>query len=258
MAKAVDSALISAIEQGLTTRVINVVKPTIKFLLEAQRKLIAEFESKCEAHLDSDVNSIAVGSRITTGGVINIDALRDVQIALFHMQQLSAELRVRIAPKMINNYREASMLSNQATNDVINSTEFDNFSTSAEKTRVSDMICFEINNMIAEFKGIDERFKSLERYVTDQLYHLNSLDTMVRAADKMEREELFTDARENMNINQDKQVFAKNKVKPETVDLDVDGLSDSDEKPNDKTPVKVDTEPAATKPQGVVDLEDFE
>ena len=82
------------------------------------------------------------------------------------------------------------------------------------------------------------------------MYHLNSLDTMIRTADKMEASEVFTESLDSLNIGADKKTFNKDGSVED--DIDLDGYKDEEVKqaPKSKTEKKsIDT---------LEDLEDLE
>lgn len=242
---------IDSIKQGFKKALVNDVVKSMTALSKEQDKLVGELDKLCNDHLDSDFNSVNVGSIVTKPGKLNIDSLQIIHTALFEIQGISSVARVKIYPKLIDLFKSAVILYNRATDEIMNSDELAEAKSNAEKERIKDYILLEAREILDNMRSKDSQAESYISYIKDQMYHLNSLDTMIRTADKMEASEVFTESLDTLNIGADKKTFNKDGSVED--DTDLDELKDEEVKqaPKSKTTQKkaIDT---------LEDLEDLE
>ena len=170
---------------------------------------MGKLDEMCAAHLDDDFNSINVGAKVTEPGQLNINSLQIIHIALYKAQKISAVARLKYYPKVIELVNDANTLYNSVINSVMNCDDFSEIKTSAEKNRVCDFICERFNNTYKDIKALDLKADSYVSYIKDQIFHLNSLDNMIRTVDKMEASEIFTESKDTLNMT-DNVVFTEN------------------------------------------------
>ena len=241
---------IDSIKQGFKKALVNAVVKSMTALSKEQDKLVGELDKLCNDHLDSDFNSVNVGSVVTKPGKLNIDSLQIIHTALFEIQGISSITRVKIYPKLIDLFKSAVILYNRATDEIMNSAELVEAKSNAEKERIKDYVLLEAREILDNMRSKDSQAESYISYIKDQMYHLNSLDTMIRTADKMEASEVFTESLDSLNIGADKKTFNKDGSVED--DIDLDGYKDEEVKqaPKSKTEKKsIDT---------LEDLEDLE
>ena len=242
---------VDGIKQSFKKALVNDVVKSMTALSKEQDKLVGELDKLCNDHLDSDFNSVNVGSVVTKPGKLNIDSLQIIHTALFEIQGISSITRVKIYPKLIDLFKSAVILYNRATDEIMNSAELAEAKSNAEKERIKDYILLEAREILDNMRSKDSQAESYISYIKDQMYHLNSLDTMIRTADKMEASEVFTESLDTLNIGADKKTFNKDGSVED--DTDLDELKDEEVKqaPKSKTTQKkaIDT---------LEDLEDLE
>ena len=242
---------VDSIKQGFKKALVDGVVKSMTALSKEQDKLVGELDKLCNDHLDSDFNSVNVGSIVTKPGKLNIDSLQIIHTALFEIQGISSIARVKIYPKLIDLFKSAVILYNRATDEIMNSNELAEAKSNAEKERIKDYILLEAREILDNMRSKDSQAESYISYIKDQMYHLNSLDTMIRTADKMEASEVFTESLDSLNIGADKKTFNKDGSVED--DTDLDELKDEEVKqaPKSKTTQKkaIDT---------LEDLEDLE
>lgn len=241
---------IDSIKQSFKKALVGDVVKSMTALSKEQDKLVGELDKLCNDHLDSDFNSVNVGSVVTKPGKLNIDSLQIIHTALFEIQGISSITRVKIYPKLIDLFKSAVILYNRATDEIMNSAELVEAKSNAEKERIKDYVLLEAREILDNMRSKDSQAESYISYIKDQMYHLNSLDTMVRTADKMEASEVFTESLDSLNIGADKKTFNKDGSVED--DIDLDGYKDEEVKqaPKSKTEKKsIDT---------LEDLEDLE
>lgn len=197
-------------------------------LSKEQTKLVNELEKLCNDHLDSDFNSVNVGSVVTKPGRLNIDSLQIIHTALFEIQGVSSLTRVKIYPKLIDLFKSAAILYNRATDEIMNSEELAEAKSNAEKERIKDYVLLEAREIIDNMRSKDSQAESYLSYIKDQMYHLNSLDTMIRTADKMEASEVFTESLDSLNIGADKKTFNRDGSVEDDTDFNVLDTFDPD------------------------------
>lgn len=241
---------IDSIKQSFKKALVGDVVKSMTALSKEQDKLVGELDKLCNDHLDSDFNSVNVGSVVTKPGKLNIDSLQIIHTALFEIQGISSITRVKIYPKLIDLFKSAVILYNRATDEIMNSAELVEAKSNAEKERIKDYVLLEAREILDNMRSKDSQAESYISYIKDQMYHLNSLDTMIRTADKMEASEVFTESLDSLNIGADKKTFNKDGSVED--DIDLDGYKDEEVKqaPKSKTEKKsIDT---------LEDLEDLE
>lgn len=207
-------------------------------LSKEQTKLVNELEKLCNDHIDSDFNSVNVGSVVTKPGRLNIDSLQIIHTALFEIQGVSSLARVKIYPKLIDLFKSAAILYNRATDEIMNSEELAEAKSNAEKERIKDYVLLEARELLDNMRSKDSQAESYLSYIKDQMYHLNSLDTMIRTADKMEASEVFTESLDSLNIGADKKTFNKDGSVEDNTDFDVLDTIDPDFAESFDEPVK--------------------
>lgn len=229
---------VDSIKQGFKKALVNDVVKSMTALSKEQDKLVGELDKLCNDHLDSDFNSVNVGSIVTKPGKLNIDSLQIIHTALFEIQGISSVARVKIYPKLIDLFKSAVILYNRATDEIMNSNELAEAKSNAEKERIKDYILLEAREILDNMRSKDSQAESYISYIKDQMYHLNSLDTMIRTADKMEASEVFTESLDTLNIGADKKTFNKDGSVED--DTDLDELKDEEVKqaPKSKTEKK--------------------
>ena len=242
---------IDSIKQGFKKALVNDVVKSMTALSKEQDKLVGELDKFCNDHLDSDFNSVNVGSIVTKPGKLNIDSLQIIHTALFEIQGISSVARVKIYPKLIDLFKSAVILYNRATDEIMNSDELAEAKSNAEKERIKDYILLEAREILDNMRSKDSQAESYISYIKDQMYHLNSLDTMIRTADKMEASEVFTESLDTLNIGADKKTFNKDGSVEDDTDLDDHKDEEVKQAPKSKTEKKpsIDT---------LEDLEDLE
>lgn len=241
---------IDSIKQSFKKALVGDVVKSMTALSKEQDKLVGELDKLCNDHLDSDFNSVNVGSVVTKPGKLNIDSLQIIHTALFEIQGISSITRVKVYPKLIDLFKSAVILYNRATDEIMNSAELVEAKSNAEKERIKDYVLLEAREILDNMRSKDSQAESYISYIKDQMYHLNSLDTMIRTADKMEASEVFTESLDSLNIGADKKTFNKDGSVED--DIDLDGYKDEEVKqaPKSKTEKKsIDT---------LEDLEDLE
>ena len=207
-------------------------------LSKEQTKLVNELEKLCNDHLDSDFNSVNVGSVVTKPGRLNIDSLQIIHTALFEIQGVSSLTRVKIYPKLIDLFKSAAILYNRATDEIMNSEELAEAKSNAEKERIKDYVLLEAREIIDNMRSKDSQAESYLSYIKDQMYHLNSLDTMIRTADKMEASEVFTESLDSLNIGADKKTFNRDGSVEDDTDFNVLDTFDPDFAESFDKPIK--------------------
>lgn len=241
---------IDGIKQSFKKALVNDVVKSMTTLSKEQDKLVGELDKLCNDHLDSDFNSVNVGSIVTKPGKLNIDSLQIIHTALFEIQGISSVARVKIYPKLIDLFKSAVILYNRATDEIMNSAELAEAKSNAEKERIKDYILLEAREILDNMRSKDSQAESYISYIKDQMYHLNSLDTMIRTADKMEASEVFTESLDSLNIGADKKTFNKDGSVEDDTDLDDHKDEEVKQAPKSKTEKKaIDT---------LEDLEDLE
>lgn len=229
---------VDSIKQGFKKALVDGVVKSMTALSKEQDKLVGELDKLCNDHLESDFNSVNVGSIVTKPGKLNIDSLQIIHTALFEIQGISSIARVKIYPKLIDLFKSAVILYNRATDEIMNSDELAEAKSNAEKERIKDYILLEAREILDNMRSKDSQAESYISYIKDQMYHLNSLDTMIRTADKMEASEVFTESLDTLNIGADKKTFNKDGSVED--DTDLDELKDEEVKqaPKSKTEKK--------------------
>ena len=229
---------IDSIKQSFKKALVGDVVKSMTALSKEQDKLVGELDKLCNDHLDSDFNSVNVGSVVTKPGKLNIDSLQIIHTALFEIQGISSITRVKIYPKLIDLFKSAVILYNRATDEIMNSAELVEAKSNAEKERIKDYVLLEAREILDNMRSKDSQAESYISYIKDQMYHLNSLDTMIRTADKMEASEVFTESLDSLNIGADKKTFNKDGSVED--DIDLDGYKDEEVKqaPKSKTEKK--------------------
>lgn len=242
---------VDSIKQGFKKALVDGVVKSMTALSKEQDKLVGELDKLCNDHLDSDFNSVNVGSIVTKPGKLNIDSLQIIHTALFEIQGISSIARVKIYPKLIDLFKSAVILYNRATDEIMNSNELAEAKSNAEKERIKDYILLEAREILDNMRSKDSQAESYISYIKDQMYHLNSLDTMIRTADKMEASEVFTESLDSLNIGADKKTFNKDGSVEDDTDLDELKEVEVKQAPKSKTTQKkaIDT---------LEDLEDLE
>ena len=242
---------VDSIKQGFKKALVDGVVKSMTALSKEQDKLVDELDKLCNDHLDSDFNSVNVGSIVTKPGKLNIDSLQIIHTALFEIQGISSIARVKIYPKLIDLFKSAVILYNRATDEIMNSAELVEAKSNAEKERIKDYILLEAREILDNMRSKDSQAESYISYIKDQMYHLNSLDTMIRTADKMEASEVFTESLDTLNIGADKKTFNKDGSVEDDTDLDELKEVEVKQAPKSKTTQKkaIDT---------LEDLEDLE
>ena len=114
---------IDSIKQSFKKALVGDVVKSMTALSKEQDKLVGELDKLCNDHLDSDFNSVNVGSVVTKPGKLNIDSLQIIHTALFEIQGISSITRVKIYPKLIDLFKSAVILYNRATDEIMNSAE---------------------------------------------------------------------------------------------------------------------------------------
>lgn len=236
---------VDSIKQSFKKALVGDVVKSMTALSKEQDKLVGELDKLCNDHLDSDFNSVNVGSIVTKPGKLNIDSLQIIHTALFEIQGISSVARVKIYPKLIDLFKSAVILYNRATDEIMNSAELAEAKSNAEKERIKDYILLEAREILDNMRSKDSQAESYISYIKDQMYHLNSLDTMIRTADKMEASEVFTESLDSLNIGADKKTFNKDGSVED--DTDLEELKEVKQAPKSKA-----------KPKPVEDLEDLE
>lgn len=198
---------VKAIKAIFEKSFLNTSLKTLKGLRDEQAKLVKELAKLCEDHLTSNFNSVNVGSIVTQPGKLNIDSLQMIHTALFEAQSISSTVRVKIYPKLVDIFKSAIILYNRADDEIMNSDELAEAKSNAERERIRDFILMDAREVLDEMRSKDSQAESYLKYISDQMYHLNSLDTMIRTADKMEASELFTESLDSMNLSTDKKTF---------------------------------------------------
>lgn len=198
---------VKAIKAIFEKSFLNTSLKTLKGLRDEQSKLVKELAKLCEDHLTSNFNSVNVGSIVTQPGKLNIDSLQMIHTALFEAQGISSTVRVKIYPKLVDIFKSAIILYNRADDEIMNSDELAEAKSNAERERIRDFILMDAREVLDEMRSKDSQAESYLKYISDQMYHLNSLDTMIRTADKMEASELFTESLDSMNLSADKKTF---------------------------------------------------
>ena len=242
---------IDSIKQSFKKALVGDVVKSMTALSKEQDKLVGELDKLCNDHLDSDFNSVNVGSVVTKPGKLNIDSLQIIHTALFEIQGISSITRVKIYPKLIDLFKSAVILYNRATDEIMNSAELVEAKSNAEKERIKDYVLLEAREILDNMRSKDSQAESYISYIKDQMYHLNSLDTMIRTADKMEASEVFTESLDSLNIGADKKTFNKDGSVEDDTDLDDHKDEEVKQAPKSKTEKKppIDT---------LEDLEDLE
>ena len=198
---------VKAIKAKFEKTLLSTSLKTLKGLRDEQAKLVKELAKLCEDHLTSNFNSVNVGSIVTQPGKLNIDSLQMIHTALFEAQGISSTVRVKIYPKLVDIFKSAIILYNRADDEIMNSDELAEAKSNAERERIRDFILMDAREVLDEMRSKDSQAESYLKYISDQMYHLNSLDTMIRTADKMEASELFTESLDSMNLSADKKTF---------------------------------------------------
>ena len=242
---------VDGIKQSFKKALVNDVVKSMTALSKEQDKLVGELDKLCNDHLESDFNSVNVGSIVTKPGKLNIDSLQIIHTALFEIQGISSVARVKIYPKLIDLFKSAVILYNRATDEIMNSNELAEAKSNAEKERIKDYVLLEAREILDNMRSKDSQAESYISYIKDQMYHLNSLDTMIRTADKMEASEVFTESLDSLNIGADKKTFNKDGSVEDDTDLDELKEVEVKQAPKSKTTQKkaIDT---------LEDLEDLE
>lgn len=244
---------VEGIKASFKVAFVDGVINSLKELSEGQNKLVSELEKLCNDHLDSDFNSVNVGSVVTKPGRLNIDSLQIIHTALFEIQGISSVARVRIYPKLIDLFKSAAILYNRATDEIMNSEELAEAKSNAEKERIKDYVLLEAREIIDNMRSKDSQAESYLSYIKDQMYHLNSLDTMIRTADKMEASEVFTESLDSLNIGADKKTFNKDGSVEDNTDFDVLDTIDPDFAESFDKPVESKKKKVANKSIGELD-----
>lgn len=253
---------VKAIKAKFEKTFLNTSLKTLKGLRDEQAKLVKELAKLCEDHLTSNFNSVNVGSIVTQPGKLNIDSLQLIHTALFEAQSISSTVRVKIYPKLVDIFKSAIILYNRADDEIMNSDELAEAKSNAERERIRDFILMDAREVLDEMRSKDSQSESYLKYISDQMYHLNSLDTMIRTADKMEASELFTESLDSMNLSTDKKTFNNDGT---VEDDDFDEVDTPAPKAKDK-PIK-EEEPAekpksekkvAKKSEPIEDLDDLD
>lgn len=242
---------IDSIKQSFKKALVNDVVKSMTALSKEQDKLVGELDKLCNDHLDSDFNSVNVGSVVTKPGKLNIDSLQIIHTALFEIQGISSITRVKIYPKLIDLFKSAVILYNRATDEIMNSAELVEAKSNAEKERIKDYVLLEAREILDNMRSKDSQAESYISYIKDQMYHLNSLDTMIRTADKMEASEVFTESLDSLNIGADKKTFNKDGSVEDDTDLD------EEVKQAPKSKSKTEKKPSIDTLEDLEDLEEI-
>jgi len=193
---------------------------TLNDILDVSNKVKDEAKRLIQSFTNSNYSLSKVTNRVINEHTMALAGLKDIHNSLHKVQELSEHFRAVLIPSDIECVNDGKAIWDESASgftgdiDVIAVLQ-----TNADKERELYYIYAEALTAWSYIRANNQQMESYEKYLTNQIFGFNRLDTLVQKLENIKANELFGDLKDDdkMNKNEDDKGFASD-------DLDEDGF----------------------------------
>jgi len=173
------------------------IEKTNKFLRDIRESIDNKYKSVYDSVVEfvaSDFVPYKVASKIIENNLNQMDALKEIHIAMFKADRINTDLIVKVLPELEKEYSDAVSTYEIKEIEMMNDDNLSKLATSnAERKREVEAILVVTKSVINQIKVRYKQIKNLISFMKSCQDYLNRLDMMVKTKQKVIESKEFTE-----------------------------------------------------------------
>lgn len=198
--------------------VANETAETTEAILELSNQVKKEAQNMIQDFTKSKYALSKVTYRVVNEHISAMAGLKDIHTALHKLQELTEHFRAILIPKNVEFFNDCKVIWDDLQSDFMGDLDvISTLTTNVDKERELYYIFRGALNAWSYMGVNNQQMDSYEKYLTNQMFGFNRLDTLVQKLENIKANELFGDLNDDSRMNKDEDDKG-------FIDLDEDGF----------------------------------
>lgn len=177
---------------------------TLNAILDVSNKAKQEAERLITKFNDSQYSLSKVTDRVINKHTTALAGLKDIHNALHKVQELSEYFRAILIPKDLECLNDGKIIWDECSSRFTGSLEvIAVLQTNTDKERELYYIFSKSLTAWSYLRANNQQMESYEKYITNQIFGFNRLDSLIQKLENIKANELFSDLRDDDIMNKD-------------------------------------------------------